>query len=517
MSSPVQIPDSPAASVSPLVRGKKLTKRFGALVALDRVDFELLAGEVHGLVGANGAGKSTLVGILSGAIAPDEGRLDIGGEEVEAFTPAVLRRAGVRTIHQERQLCPDLSVAENIHLGDLPRRRGMVDWPTLRTQSRGALARLGAPIEVDRMTSDISRAEQQVVEVARAVQDRGRILLMDEPTAALSHSESRLLLAVVDQLRAAGTAIVYISHNLSEVLQVADRVTVLRDGRRLGTYEAAEMDSESLGAMLTGNVSRAPEPARVAGRGRAAGAPPLLTVRDLTLNDRPPIDLRLMAGEIVALTGLLGAGHLEVGLAIFGEGRPIAGSVEVDGKRLVRWDPSRSCRSGIGLVPPDRKTQGVLFDLSIAENTLLPRVAADPPRVLTRTWLMRTADRVLAPLNVKAGGLDAGIGTLSGGNQQKVVFGKWLATHARVLILAEPTSGVDVGAKEELCRVVEAFVDGGGAVLLLSSDFEEVERLADRALVFNRGRIVAEFAGSEVTSDSLFVRSSEEYVGDTNA
>jgi rhamnose transport system ATP-binding protein len=266
--------------------------------------------------------------------------------------------------------------------------------------------------------------------------------------------------------------------------------------------------------MLTGTIPRSPAPVRAKAGDSARAALPLLVVRDLAVDDRPPVDLTLMAGEIVALTGLLGAGHLELGLAVFGEVRPLAGSVEVKGKKLLRWDPASSCRNGIGLVPPDRKTQGVLFDLSIAENTLLPRVAADAPKVLTQSWLMRTASRVLAPLNVKASTLDAGIGTLSGGNQQKVVFGKWLATHARVLILAEPTSGVDVSAKEELCRVVEAFVDEGGAVLLLSSDFEEVERLADRALVFNRGRIVAEFSGPEVTSDALFVRSSEGHVGD---
>jgi ABC-type sugar transport system ATPase subunit len=489
-----------AQKVGSAIAARGVSKRFGALLALDDVDFELRHGEVHGLIGANGAGKSTLMALLSGALAPDRGTIELAGRPEPRFSPQLARSGGVCVIHQERQLCLDLTVAENLCLGSPPTTHRIIDRRRMRDDAARVLDLLGAEIDVDRLAGDITRAEQQIVEIARALGQSARVLLMDEPTAALSSLEAERLLELVSSLRAQGTSVVYVSHQLAEVAKIADRVSVLRDGQLVGTYEAAGLSASAVGRLMLGGETT---PTARAHWKVGAGLP-TLSVRELRAPGVRDVSFDLAAGEILALTGLLGAGHLEVGMAVFGASRISGGHIEINGKPIRPRTPADACAQGIGLVPPDRKTQGVLRDLSVAENATLPAVARRRLRTLTRSRVHREASRNLARLAVKASGLDAGVMTLSGGNQQKVVFGKWLGGDARVLVLAEPTSGIDIGARAELFALVDRLAQQGVAILLVSSDLGEVERLATRVLVMRRGEIVASLQLREIVGERMF-------------
>ena len=479
----------------------RASKSFGALRALVDVSFSVRQGEIHGLVGANGAGKSTLVGLLSAATEPDSGHIELDGSPVERYSAASAHEAGLRIIHQERQLCPALTVAQNICLGAVPLARGLIDHRRMEQQAGQTLTRLGSDLEVHAEVASISRADQQVVEIARAIHDSGRFLLMDEPTAALSHAESHLLLRIVEGLRDQACGVVYISHNLSEVIDVCDRITVLRDGQAVESSARGDLSLEALSSLVAGGATGVRKRKSLQ---LLPDEPVVASLEHLSAGQCRDVSFELHRGEVLALTGLLGAGHLDVGLALFGAVRPSAGRIEIDGQEVRLRSPADACSRGIGFVPPDRKTEGVLFDLSVAENAALPSVALRPPRLLSRAWTHRLADAWFPSLAVKANDLDAPMGTLSGGNQQKVVFAKWLAADARLLILAEPTSGIDVGAKEELCQLAERFASEGKSILLVSSDFDEVERLATRALVFRRGVITDEIVGAGITAEVLF-------------
>jgi ABC-type sugar transport system ATPase subunit len=491
------------AETAALLAARGVSKYYGALAALEDVDFDVKSGEIHALIGENGAGKSTLVSLLSGGKTPDEGAIELGDGSKVTLTPDQALRAGIRIIHQERQLCTHLSVAENIHLGTLPTRRvgsfGIVDAGAMRTGAEDALGLLGVKLDVNVAAADLTRADQQVVELAKAIHEDARVLLMDEPTAALGHREAANLLALIDRLRASGTGIVFISHDLGEVARIADRVTVLRDGRSLGTYDARECTAEELAELMVGKVERSARPSAAV----ESDGDPVLDVSELSTAGVADVSLTLRRGEVLGLTGLLGAGHIEVAQAIFGAQPLEAGVIKVRGEVKSFHGPADACAAGIGLVPPDRKTQGLLRDLSIAENTTLAKVAKSRKYGLSRSWMTRTARAALAPFAVKAGSLDAGAFSLSGGNQQKVVFGKWSAAGADVLILAEPTSGIDVKSKEDIILAIDRLVRGGTAVLVVSTDVSEIERLAGRALVMRRGRIVAELSGSDVTAARL--------------
>ncbi len=488
------------AGGAPLLAAHGVSKRYGALAALEDVDFDVRRGEVHALIGENGAGKSTLVGLLSGGKTPDEGTIRIGDDGDVSLTPEHALRAGIRIIHQERQLCAHLTVAENIHLGSLPTRRfGIVDAAAMRAGANHALDLLGVDLDVDAVTADLTRADQQVVELAKAIHHRAHVLLMDEPTAALGHRESAHLLALIGRLRESGTGIVFISHDLGQVARIADRVTVLRDGRSLGTFDADACTIGQLAELMVGKVARAARPAAEV----TAGDPPVLDVRDLHTAGVEGVSLTLHRGEVLGLTGLLGAGHIEAATAIFGAQRIASGVVSVKGKAKPFRGPADACAAGIGMVPPDRKSQGLVRDLSIAANTTLATVAKRRKLVISRSWIARTAGAALGPLAVKTRSLDQGPFSLSGGNQQKVVFGKWSAAGADVLILAEPTSGIDIKSKEDIIGQIGRLVQGGTGVLVASTDFAEIERLAGRALVMRKGRIVAELTGADVTAARL--------------
>jgi ribose transport system ATP-binding protein len=391
-------------------------------------------------------------------------------------------------------------VAENIHLGALPKGRfGVVDVAAMRAGAVRALHLLGVEINVNTAVADLTRADQQVVELAKAIHQQARALLMDEPTAALGHREAENLLALIGRLRENGTGVVFISHDLGEVSRIADRVTVLRDGRSLGTYDADECTPDRLAELMVGKVTRAARPAATV----RPAEPPVLDVHRLSTPGVEDVSLSLHRGEVLGLTGLLGAGHIEVALAIFGAYPVKSGVVRLHGTATAFRGPADACAAGVGLVPPDRKTQGLLRDLSIAENTTLAKVAKSGKFRISRSWTNQTAAAALAPLAVKTRSLESGPMALSGGNQQKVVFGKWSAAGADVLILAEPTSGIDVKSKEEIILEIDRLVHAGTGVLVVSTDASEIERLASRALVMRKGRVVAELSGDEVTAARL--------------
>jgi len=475
--------------MSSLLRLNDITKSFGAVRALRGVSFDLRAGEVHALLGENGAGKSTLIKVITGAHQPDSGTLEVGGELVGHFDPREAHRRGIACIYQQPALFPDLSVEENIALRlEQLRAFGRVNAAQRRTRARELLARIGANIAPEREVRELSMPEQQLVEIACAIGSGARVVIMDEPTASLTQKEQHLLFAVVRDLRASGVGVIYISHRLEEIFALADRVTVLRDGESVGTNAIDSIDEAKLIAMMVGReVSHIYPPAE--------GAPDevVLSLRDLgcAASGVRGISLDVRAGEIVGLAGLVGAGRTELARVLFGITPADAGTITLRGQ-VVRIDSPRAATAhGIAYVPEDRRRHGVILEMPVAENMTM----AVHPRLFPGGWLRHGAEAALASdfvreLGIKASGPDAPGGSLSGGNQQKVSVARWLATQPRVLILDEPTQGVDVGAKAEIHRIVRALAKDGLAVLMISSDLPEVLGMSDRIAVMRGGTIV---------------------------
>jgi len=478
-------------------------KSFGAVAALRDVDLTLRAGEAHALVGENGAGKSTLVKILAGVHAPDTGTVLLDGAPVAFAGPADARAAGIAVIYQEPTLFPDLSVAENIFMGRQPLtslRR--IDTARMRRESAALFARLGVHIDPDRPARGLSIADQQLVEIAKALSTDARVLVMDEPTAALSGVEVERLFAVVRALRADGAAVLFISHRFDEVYALCDRITVMRDGRVVDSGPAAERSVDEVVRRMVGRdvatlfpkLDTTPGEVRLDVRGLSRRG----FFRDVTFQVR--------GGEIVALAGLVGAGRSEVVRAVFGIDRPDAGEVRVDGRRLPPGDTPAAIAAGLALVPEDRRQQGLVMELSVERNATLPRRWA----LSTAGLLLGGAERRSAAswterLRVKAARLTDPVSTLSGGNQQKVVLAKWLATAPRVLVVDEPTRGIDVGTKAEVHRLLSELAADGVAVLMVSSELPEVLGMADRVLVMREGRLVADIPRATADEESVMV------------
>ncbi|MFI2028750.1 sugar ABC transporter ATP-binding protein [Streptomyces buecherae] len=490
-------PDDPR-----VLRVAGIRKTFPGVVALDGVDFDLRAGEVHVLLGENGAGKSTLIKILSGAHRPDAGRIMLDGAPVRLSGPRDAERLGIATIYQELAQVPELSVAENLFLGRPPRRLGFVDRRRMEADAARLLDRVGVPVDPRARMRDLGIAHRQLVEIARALGRDARVLIMDEPTAALTGAEVDRLFHRVRALRANGVAVVFITHHLEEIAAIGDRVTVLRDGRSV-TQVPAHTDRDTLVRLMVGRAIEQQYP-------RASSAPdrpgrPLLSVAGLTrAGSFHDVSFEVRAGEVVALAGLVGAGRTEVVRAVFGADPYDAGSVTVLGRRLPPHDVGAALRAGIGLVPEDRKGQGLLLDASVADNLGLVTLrgvtrAGLVDRAAQRTAATRVADR----LAIRTVGLDHPVRTLSGGNQQKVVIGKWLLAESGVLILDEPTRGIDVAAKVEIYRLVNELTAAGRAVLMVSSDLPEVLGMSDRVLVMAQGRIAGELDAREATQDAV--------------
>ncbi|WP_214320363.1 sugar ABC transporter ATP-binding protein [Nonomuraea sediminis] len=480
-----------------ILRVEGLRKEFPGVVALDGVDFSLKQGEVHVLLGENGAGKSTLVKILSGAYRPDAGVIQVDGKPAQIKGTTDAQRLGIATIYQEFNLVPQLSVAENLLLGRPPRRLGLVDVRRMRTQARELLERVGLRIDPQAKVGTLGIARMQMVEIAKALCLNARILIMDEPTAVLTTDEVERLFAIVRQLREQGVAVIFITHKLEEIPQVGDRVTVLRDGRSVGEVPATA-DQDELVRLMVGRPIDQQYPRRSQPPGE-----PLLKVRGLTrAGGFADVSFVVRAGEVVGLAGLIGAGRTEVARAVFGADRYDSGEVSVNGERLPPGDVHAAMEAGLGLVPEDRKGQGLVLGADVAENLGLVTLGRfTHAGFVDRAGRRKAAGDMAGQLGVRMSGLGQEVRTLSGGNQQKVVIGKWLLAEAGVLILDEPTRGIDVGAKVEIYQLINSLTASGHAVLIISSDLPEVIGMSDRILVMARGRLVGEVPAREATQD----------------
>ncbi|MGX1953011.1 sugar ABC transporter ATP-binding protein [Streptomyces anulatus] len=485
-----------------LLRIEGLRKTFPGVVALDNVDFDLRRGEVHVLLGENGAGKSTLIKMLSGAYRPDHGRILAEGREVRIEGAQDAERLGIATIYQEFNLVPDLTVAENIFLGRQPRRYGLVDHRRMREDAEKLLRRVGVNVRPDAKVRELGIARLQMVEIAKALSLEARVLIMDEPTAVLTSEEVDRLFAIVRQLREDGVGIVFITHHLEEIAALGDRVTVLRDGRSIDQVPASTPEDELVQLMVGRSIEQQYPRERPEHPGSAAA---LLSVRGLTRDGVfHDISFDVHAGEVVGLAGLVGAGRTEVARAVFGADPYDAGTVDVRGERLARHDVPAAMGAGIGLVPEDRKGQGLVLDASVQENLGLVTLRSATRSGLVDLKGQRTATaRIAEQLGVRMSGLGQHVRTLSGGNQQKVVIGKWLLADTRVLILDEPTRGIDVGAKVEIYQLINELTASGHAVLMISSDLPEVLGMSDRVLVMAQGRIAGELPADEATQDAV--------------
>jgi ribose transport system ATP-binding protein len=472
----------------PLLAMRGLSKSFPGVKALQEVDLDLFAGEVLALLGENGAGKSTLIKILGGAHRPDAGNLALDGRPLAIPDPTAARRAGIAVIHQELNLVPALSARANIFLGQERSRVGFLAGRHERRRARELLDRLGVPIDPETPCSELTVAQHQVVEIARALGQSARILVMDEPTAALTGQEVERLLGIVRELRSRGIGIIYVSHRLDEVFAVADRVTVLRDGRHVATRPIAEVTRDGLIELMVGRKLENEYPPRSVQPG-----PERLVVRDLRGGVVKGVSFAIRAGEVLGLAGLVGAGRTETARLLFGADRAEGGTVELDGRRLRVRGPREAIRAGICLLTEDRKGQGLVLGQSVRENFALPNLPHLSRFGFVDSRRERAAlARHIGSLRIKAGDPEQPVRNLSGGNQQKVVLAKWLEGNASVLLFDEPTRGVDVGARYEIYLLINGLAAQGKAILLISSELPEVLGMADRILVMRGGRIVGE-------------------------
>jgi rhamnose transport system ATP-binding protein len=487
-------------------------KSFGGVQALRGVDLALMPGEIHSLVGENGAGKSTLVRILGGVHRPDRGSVLVGGEDVHLHGPRDARARGIAVIHQEPALFPDLDVAENVFMGRQPldRSRG-IDWKRMYREVGELMAKLGVSLDPRAPVQGLSVADQQLVEIAKALSMDARIVVMDEPTAALSARETEQLFRIINDLRERGVAVLFVSHRLEEVFALSDTVTVLRDGGQVITASTAELDTAALIRHMVGRELTELFPKEDAQIGA-----PVLELRSLAREGVfRDVSFSLRRGEILGLAGLVGAGRTEVARAIFGIDPLDAGEIVRDGQPLRIRTPHQAMKAGLAFVPEDRQHQGLVLEMAIADNATLPFL-----RRLTRFGLVsrkrerRIADDYTRRLQVKAAGLDQPARALSGGNQQKVVLAKWLATDPQVLILDEPTRGIDIGTKAEVHRIISGLAAGGMAILLISSELPEILGMADRVLVMHEGRIAAEFTRDEADQETIMRAATGQGVAD---
>jgi rhamnose transport system ATP-binding protein len=477
-----------------------IDKSFGAVHALRGVSFEVAAGTAHALVGENGAGKSTLLKILAGLVAPDAGVIRWHGAPLAPASPRDAIEQGIGMVYQEMLCFPNLSVTANIFAGREICRGGLLDEPAMRARTAAVLDRLSLALDPEAPAETLSAAHRQLLQVARALAFDCRILVLDEPTTALTDAEADHLFEVLRGLRAHGTTLLYVSHRLPEVFRLCDHLTVLRDGAHVGTWPRDEVTPADI---VRAMVGRDLEPRAAAPRPAHATAPALGLAR---LTRRPhfhDVSLSVAPGEIVGLFGLVGSGRTEVLETVFGLHRPHGGGVEVGGAPVSFASPREAARAGLALVPEERHRQGLFFNLSVHHNLAIPQATLDGGLVVREDAERTTTGALVAGWRIKAGGLDSAPESLSGGNQQKVVMAKWLATHPRVLLLDEPTKGVDVGAKFEIHDLVRRRAEDGLAVLVVSSDLPEMLALADRILVMREGRLQGELTGPEATEEAV--------------
>jgi ribose transport system ATP-binding protein len=487
------------------LRMEGIGKRYGGTVALKGVSLSADLGEVHALVGENGAGKSTLMNILSGAALPDSGSIFLGGAKTTMSSPHQANRLGIRAVHQEFSLVPHLSIAENVLMGKLPCRGGkrlVIDWPAAYERARELLAELGfSGLDARARVSRLSVSQQQVVEIAKALAEKPSVLILDEPSAVLSKEELSLLFALIQRLKADRTLILYISHRLEEVFEVADRITVLRDGELVGTVPRGDVDQNDLIRMMVGRSFEEIYPRRGTGRGEEE----LLSVKGLSREGEfQDVSFSLRRGEVLGMFGLVGSGRSSLARSIFGAEAASSGEVRVEGKSVRVRNPREAVEAGISLVTEDRKRDGLVMSCTIRDNASM----AAFPMMSRGIFLNRRLQEAMVSakareLALKPQFIGALVRTLSGGNQQKVVLAKWLLCDTKVLLLDEPTRGVDIGAKVEIYHLINKLVEAGLGVLLISSEMPEVLGMSDRILVMREGRLAGDLSREEASEEKL--------------
>jgi galactofuranose transport system ATP-binding protein len=499
-----------------LLSMRGIDKRFAGIPALTQASLEVRFGEVHALIGQNGAGKSTLIKVLTGYHRRDAGEILFQGRPFEVSSPQRAQASGISTIYQEINLVPLRSVTENICLGREQRRWGLLDWPAMHAEAERLLGRFNVRLDVRRPLLDFSTATQQMVAIARAIGFSARLVIMDEPTSSLDEQEVEVLFNVIRQLKADGVSVIFVSHKLDELYEVCDSVTIMRDGRTVRAAAMTEISklelvSQMLGRDVThvqGQATAFSRPARDAASDAvltAAGLASRQSVRD--------VSFELHRGEITGFAGLLGAGRTETARVVFGADRPRAGSMRLNGTPYSPAHPRDAIARGLGFVTEDRKLEGIVPDMSVAENltlALLPRISQHG--VVDEERQREIVTRFIEELGIKCSGPGQKIRELSGGNQQKVLLARWLATNPEILLLDEPTRGIDVGAKGEIQRLIRSLADDGLAVLMISSELEEVVEGADRVFVLRDGRTVAELAGEDVTEDAILAAMAQGHV-----
>lgn len=485
----------------PTLSLRDLRKHFGPVKALQGISLDFFPGEVVGLLGENGAGKSTLLRTLSGDYQPDSGRLFVDGEETAFRSPREAHQFGVHVVYQEPELVPELTVAENLSVGALPARVHLVSPQKTLDAARALIADNGftGTLDPEQLVSSCSPAQRQCVEILKAVRDNVRLLCLDEPTSSLSKDESQRLWALMERLRAAGTAIVYVSHRMAEIEQLCQRVAIMRDGELVANSPTAELTESDMIRLMVGRPLSQMFPVRDTEAGQI-----IVRMRNVTTEHISDINLDVRAGEIVGLAGLVGAGRTEVAQALYGMDSMSAGEISVEGKVVRLRTPAQAIKAGIGLSPEDRKGQGLFLDRSVSDNISLTRL----PSLTRFHFVKRAAENslvagMIARMRVKARTPASLARTLSGGNQQKVLLSRWVAVKPKLLILDEPTRGIDVGAKAEIYHLIDELTRDGMAVLIISSETTELIGLADRIMVMRDGRIVAQLPGKKATEEDI--------------
>lgn len=489
-----------AAMTPPLLRMRGIQKAFGPVKVLEGVDFELRAGEVHALMGENGAGKSTLMKVLTGVHKADAGTIEVDGETVSIGSTSDAEKHGIAIIHQELNLIPHLSVTENLFLGRELNTFGLLHRRAMRQRAREWLARVGMQsIDPDVSVARLSIGQQQMVEIAKALGQSARVLIMDEPTAALSERETATLFALIRELRSGGTGIVYVSHRMEEIFVLCDRISVLRDGHFVGSRPVPGLSLDEIVQMMVGRSLEARFPAREVTPGAV-----LLSVEKLGDSRVHDISFDLRAGEVLGVAGLMGAGRTELARLLFGLDKPSEGRVLLDGQPIRTRTPSQAIDAGLGFVTEDRKAQGLVLDLSLRENISLARIPARGG-IVDRSAEKKQTRGLMEQLKIRARDMELPARALSGGNQQKVVLAKWLALKPRLLILDEPTRGVDVGGKAEIYQIINQLVQNGVAILMISSELPEVLAMSDRILVMHEGRVSALLDAASATQETVML------------
>ena len=494
------------ADTQTILSMKGITKSFPGVLALEDVDFSLKKGEIHALIGENGAGKSTLIKVLTGVEHPDSGSMELDGKSIQVRSPQHSQEIGISTVYQEVNLCTNISVAENIMLGHESHRFGSINWRKLNAQANQAIKRLGLEIDVTRPLGDYSVAIQQMIAITRALEiASAKVLILDEPTSSLDSHETNLLFDVMRKLKGEGIGIIFITHFLDQVYRIADRITVLRNGKLVGTYDVASLPRIELIAKMLGRlVTDLDALSKAKFKGEQKNKERLLEAKRLGLQGSlEPIDLELSTNEVVGIAGLLGSGRTELANLIFGIDAPDTGSLFINGKKTIHFSPLESLKRGIALCPEDRKAEGVVGDLTIRENIILALQARygwfkflDTPKQY------EIAKKYIELLGIVTPSPDQLVKNLSGGNQQKLILARWLATNPEILILDAPTRGIDVGAKAEIQILVLDLAEQGKAILFISSELEEVLRTSNRIIVLRDRKKAAEYSGG-VTDQTI--------------